>query len=269
MSSLATASLVVAGVGLAVGAAGTGVSLYGASQSSAAQKSAAASNAALQKQQAAASAAVSRYQAQLNYKTAMAQADVSDKNAVNLRQQARVTEKIGGESINRMVEGQDAQNSANKAAVGASGVVSDSGSPIVVQAYNAGMQQLARMDALYSTNVAASEKDWGATMQSYQAEVTRETAKQYQYAEQMANWSEKMGIQSANVQQNSANQIADASMVAGYGNAISSLGTSISNAGYAYMNYSSMKPSSAGITPGQSLLASTGANPSFVYRSKN
>lgn len=269
MSSLATAAVWIGGAGLVMGAAGTGVSLYGSSQSAAAQKSAAASNAALQRQQASASAAVSRYQAQLNYKTAMAQADVSDKNAKNLHQQARVTEKLGGEGINRMIEGQTAQNSSNQAAVGASGVVADSGSPVVVQAYNAGMQQLQRMDALYNTNVAASEKDWAGTMQTYQASVTRETAKQYQYAEQMANWSEKMGIQSAAVQQNSANQVADASMVAGYGNAISSLGSSISNAGYAYMNYTTMKPV-GGITPSQqSLLGSPGANPSFVYRSKS
>jgi len=255
-TSLATATLAVGIAGVVIGAAGTGVALYGASQSAAAQKSAASANASLQRQQATASAAVARYQAQLNYKTAMAQAGVSDKNALNLHQQARVTEKLGGEGINRMIEGQDAQNSSNKAATASSGITVDSGSPIVVQAYNSGMQQLSRMDALYSTNVAASEKDWAGTMQSYQAAVTRETAKQYQYAEEMANWSEKMGIASAGVQQNSANQVADASMVAGYGNAISSLGTSFSNASYAYMNYASMKPA-AGITPNQSLVSSS------------
>jgi hypothetical protein len=264
MSSLATAALYIGGASLVVGVAGTGVSLYGSSQSSAAQKAAASQNAALQRQQATASAAVARYQAQLNYKVAMAQADVADKNAVNLHQQARVTEKVGGEGINRMIEGQDAQNSANRASIGSSGVTTDSGSPLVVNAYNAGMQQLGRMDALYATNVAAGEKDWAGTMQSYQAAVTRETAKQYQYAEAMANWSEKMGIASAGVQQQQANNVADASMISGYGNALSSIGSAISNAGYAYMNYNSFK-TPAGIQPNQSLLSSGGINPAAQY----
>jgi hypothetical protein len=246
------ASIVLAaGIGLGAAAIGGGVSLYGSSQSAAAQRSAAASNSALSKQQARASAAVSRYQAQLNYATAMASADVADKNAANLHQQARVTEKLGGENINRMIEGQDAQNSANKAAVGGSGVVVDSGSPVVVQAYNEGMQQLSRMDALYNTNVAASEKDWAGTMQTYQAAVTRETAKQYQYAEQMANWSEKMGIASAGVQQQAANNQADATMIAGYGSAISQLGSAASNYGYASMQYGSYQKAMGGITPSQ------------------
>jgi len=157
MSSLATAALYIGGASLVVGVAGTGVSLYGSSQSSAAQKAAAQQNAALQMQQAKASAAVARYQAQLNYKVAMAQAEVGDKNAANLHQQARVTEKIGGEGINRMIEGQDAQNSANRASIGSSGVTTDSGSPLVVNSYNAGMQQLGRMDALYATNVVVGE----------------------------------------------------------------------------------------------------------------
>jgi len=253
------ASIVLAAsIGLGAAAIGGGVSLYGSSQSAAAQRSAAASNASLSKQQASASAAVSRYQAKLNYATAMAQADVSDKNATNLRQQARVTERIGGENINRMIEGQDAQNSANKAAVGGSGVVVDSGSPVVVQAYNEGMQQLSRMDALYATNVAASEKDWAATMQTYQAAVTRETAKQYQYAEDMANWSEKMGIQSANVQQQAANNQADATMIAGYGNAFAQLGSAASNYGYANMQYGSYMKA-MGNTPSQQI-----SSPSLV-----
>ena len=243
---------IAASIGAGAAVAGTGVSIFGAISSSSAQRSAAAANAALARQQATASAAVARYQAKLNYATAMANADVNDKNAANLRQQARVTEKIGGESINRMIEGQDAQNSANRAAIGASGVVSDSGSPLVVSAYNAGMQQLQRMDTLYATNVAASEKDWAGTMQSYQAAVTRETAKQYQYAEQMANWSEKMGIMSAGVQQQAANNAADATLYAGFGNALSQIGSAASNFGYASMQYASMRNGANSIFPAQS-----------------
>ena len=254
---MATIAIAAAVVGATAAVAGTGVSLYGSSQSAAAQRSAASQTAALTKQQATATAAVARYQAQLNYKVAMANADVADKNAVNLHQQARVTEKIGGESINRMIEGQDAQNSANRAAVGASGVTTDSGSPLVVNAYNAGMQQLQRMDALYNTNVAAGEKDWAGTMQSYQAAVTRETAKQYQYAEAMANWSEKMGIMSAGVQQQAANNAADATMIQGYGNAVSQLGSAASNLGYASMQYASYKNAAGGINPAQQTSSSS------------
>jgi hypothetical protein len=248
---MATIAIAASVVSATAAIAGTAMSLYGSSQSAAAQRSAASQNSALAKQQAKASAAVTRYQARLNYKVAMAQADVADKNAVNLHQQARVTEKVGGEGINRMIQGQDAQNSANRAALGASGVNTDSGSPLVVNAYNAGMQQLQRLDALYNTNVAAGEKDWAGTMQSYQAAVTRETAKQYQYAEQMANWSEKMGILSAGVQQQQANNAADATMIQGYGNAFAQIGSAASNLGYASMQYASYKNSFGGITPAQ------------------
>jgi hypothetical protein len=181
----------------------------------------------------------------------MANADVNAKNAVNLHQQARIVEKQGGEGINRMIEGQAAQNSANRAAVGSSGITTDSGSPMVVQAYNEGMQQLQRMDTLYATNMAASEKDWAGTMQSYQAAVTRETAKQYQYAEKMADWSEQMGIMSAGVQQQAANNQADATMIQGYGNAFAQIGSAASNYGYASMQYASMK-NAGSIVPSQS-----------------
>jgi hypothetical protein len=255
---MATIAVAAAVVGATAAVAGTGMSLYGSSQSAAAQRSAASQNSALAKQQAKANAAVSRYQARLNYKVAMAQADVAGKNAINLHQQARVTEKIGGEGINRMIQVQDAENSANRAAIGGSGVSTDSGSPLVVNAYNAGMQQLQRMDALYNTNVAAGEKDWAGTMQSYQAAVTRETAKQYQYAEKMANWSEKMGLMSSDVQQQQVNNAADATMIAGYGNAFSQIGSAASNFGYASMQYASYKNAAGGITPAQ-----TTSSPSF------
>ena len=80
----------------------------------------------------------------------------------------------------------------------------------------------------------------------------------------MANWSEKMGIASAGVQQQQANNVADASMISGYGNALSSIGSAISNAGYAYMNYNALK-TPAGIQPNQSLLSSGGINPAAQY----
>lgn len=250
MATIGTAALVL-------GVAGTAVSIYGANQSAAAQRDAASQNAALQRAQASASAAVSRYQARLNYNTALAQSDVGDKNATALHNTARLVEKQGAEGINRMAEGQEVQNSANRAALGASGVTSDSGSPLVVNAYNAGMQQLQRLDALYQTNMAAADKDWAGTMQSYQSAITKETAKQYQYAEQMANWSEKMGIMSAGVQQQAANNAADATLIASYGNALSQLGSAASNYGYASMQASSMKNTGvAGIYPAQSTSSS-------------
>jgi hypothetical protein len=81
----------------------------------------------------------------------------------------------------------------------------------------------------------------------------------------MANWSEKMGIASAGVQQQQANNVADASMISGYGNALSSIGSAISNAGYAYMNYNALK-STPNIPPSQSLLfQSGGVNPASAY----
>lgn len=245
MATIGTAALVMS-------VAGTAVSIYGANKSAADQRAAASQNASLMRAQATATVAVSRYQARLNYKTAMAQADVGDKNSTMFHNSARLLEKQGAEGINRMAEGQEAQNSANRAAIGASGVTSDSGSPMVVNAYNAGMQQLQRLDALYQTNMAAADKDWAGTMQSYQSAITRETAKQYQYAEQMANWSEKMGISSASIQQQQANNAADATIYAGYGNALSQLGSAASNYGYASMQASSMKNAGiAGIYPAQ------------------
>ena len=248
MATITVASVIGAGAAVA----GAGVSIFGAFSSSSAQKKAAEQNAALQRAQAQATAAVARYQAKLNYATAMANADVNDKNATLLQQQGRIIEKQGGEAINRMSESQDALNSANNAAVGASGITADSGSPMVVRAYNEGMQQLQRMDTLYATNMAAGEKDWAGTMQNYQAAVTRETAKQYQYAEQMANWSEKMGIMSAGVQQQAANNAADSTLYAGFGNALSQIGSAASNFGYASMQYASMRSGANSIYPSQS-----------------
>jgi hypothetical protein len=229
----AVAALYVGIGGLVLGAAGTGVSLYGSSQSASAQKSAASSNAALQRQQATASAAVARYQAELNYKTAMAQAQMHDSNAQALHQSARSTESQGFEQENRMVEKDSAINSAAKASYGASGVTTDSGAPTVVAAYNAGQQQLARMDQAYTSNVQAMDTDWKGSMETYQAALTRETAKQFQYAGEMADWSKTMGIAGVGVQQQAANNQADAIASAGIASAISSVGQAASSFGSA------------------------------------
>jgi len=221
---------------LAVAGAGTGMSIYGSQQSAAAQRGAAALNARQQMAQARATAAVQRFQAQLNYKSAMAQAQVYGNNAVVLRDQARSTENQGFEAVKRMIMQGDLEKSSIRAAYGSSGVQGDTGSPLVVEAYTAGMQQLARMDAAYKTNLEAGSFDWDAKMQDYQAELTRETAKQYQYAEAMANWTEKTGIIAANATQMAGNQMAAAQSVSGYGNAMSNFSAGIASSASLYAN---------------------------------
>jgi hypothetical protein len=108
--------------------------------------------------------------------------------------------------------------------------------------------------------MAAADKDWAGTMQSYQSAITRETAKQYQYAEAMADWNEKMGISSAGIQQQQANNAANATQIAGYGNALSQFASAASNYGYASMQASSLRNTGiAGITPNQSTSPSSGS----------
>lgn len=243
---MASIAIALAATSLAVTAAGTGVSLYGQSRSSAAQSAAAAQNAKQQKAQARATAAVQRFQAQLNYKVAMSQAKVYNNNAIVLRDQARSTERQGFESVKRLIMQGDAEESAVRAAYGASGVQSDTGSPLIVEAYNAGMAQLARMDSAYKTNLEAGSLDWDARMQDYQAELTRETAKQYQYAEQMADWTEKTGIIAANATQLAGNQMASAQLVSGYGNAASNFAGAMS--GFASTYAAVKQPSTASTT---------------------
>lgn len=233
---LGVASLVVAG-------AGVGVSAYGASESASAQRGAAALNARQQKSQARATAAVQRFQAQLNYKVAMSQAQVYNNNAIVLRDQARSTERQGFEAVKRLIQ-QDAQeSSAIRAAYGASGVQSETGSPIIVEAYNAGMAQLARMDSAYKTNLEAGSMDWDARMQDYQAELTRETAKQYKYAKQMADWTEQTGIIAANATQLAGTQMASAQQMSGYGNAASNFAGALS--GFASTYAATRQPTTA------------------------
>jgi hypothetical protein len=193
--------------------------------------------------QAQGTAAVQRFQARLNYKVAMAQAKVYNNNAIVLRDQARSTERQGFEAVKRMIMQGDSEQSAVRAAYGASGVQSDTGSPLVVEAYNAGMAQLARMDSAYKTNLEAGSLDWDARMQDYQAELTRETAKQYQYAEQMANWTEQTGIIAANATQMAGSQMASAQLVSGYGNAASNFAGALS--GFASTYAATRQPSTA------------------------
>lgn len=219
----------IAGGTLVLTAVGTGTQMYGASQSAKAQSRAASENARLQKAQARATAAVQRFQADLNYKTAMAQVQVFNNNAVVLRDQARSTEAQGFEAIKRLIMQSDQDQSATRASYGASGVQSETGSPLVVEAYNAGMAQLNRMDAAYKTNLDVQSIDWEAMMQTYQAELTKETAKQYQYAAQMADWTEKTGVIAANASQMASNSMATASLISGYGNAASNFSSGLAS----------------------------------------
>jgi hypothetical protein len=212
------------------------VSIYGANKSEKAQTKAAKENARIQKMQAKATAAVQRFQAQLNYKTAMAQVQVFNNNAVVLRDQARSTEAQGFEAIKRLVMQSDQDKSATSASYGASGVQSDTGSPLVVEAYNAGMAQLNRMDAAYKTNLDVQAIDWEAKMQTYQAELTKETSKQYLYAQQMADWTEKTGVIAANATQMASNSMATASLISGYGNAVSNFSSGLANSVQLYSN---------------------------------
>jgi hypothetical protein len=220
-----------------IGTVSAGVSIYGSQTSASAQRQAASQNAYLSRLQASSTAAVTRYQAQLNYNTAMAQSAIAAQNATILHNSARILEKNGNEQLGRLVKQQQAQNSEVTAAYASGGVNSDSGSAQVVQGYNAGMQQLKRLDGLYSINSAAFDKDWQGTMQQYQSDLTAATAQQFKYAEQMANWSEKMGISSANLQQQIANDNANATQLQGYSTAVNSLASGFNS--YADISYKS------------------------------
>lgn len=218
----------ISATALAVSAAGTGYSMYAGERGASAARGANAANERIRIAEAKATAAVQRFQAQLNYKSAMAQAQVYGNNAVVLRDQARTTERQGFEAVKRMLIKSDGEQSAIRAAYGASGVSSDTGSPLVVEAYNAGMQQLARMDMAYKTNIDAGALDWDAKMQTYQQELTKETAKQYLYAEEMANYTERTGIMAANAQTMAGNAMAQAQLMQTYGNATSNFAGALS-----------------------------------------
>ena len=223
-----------------VSAAGTAYSAYSSSE---AQKR----NASLARASARAQGQIATYQNELNYKTAMAQSQQSADNAKILHQFARSQETQGLEQINRSYQNEQAANSQVAAAYGASGIAADTGSPLMVEAHNAGMAQLDRMDQAYKTNLAALDTDWKGTLQTYQSQVQAELAKQYQYGADVAQW---QGGAMADVAYNNAMQSANDTAISGY---ISATGSLLSAAG------GFMKPSTTGgnFAPTQSVQGKT------------
>jgi hypothetical protein len=209
----ASAATAVAIGGAGVAAAGTAYSAYSSSE---AQKR----NASLGRASARAQAQIAGYQADLNYKTAMAQSQQSADNAKILHQFARAQETQGFEQINRSYQQEAAANSQVQAQYGTSGIAADTGSPLMVEAHNAGMAQLARMDQAYKTNLAALDTDWKGTLSTYQSQVQAELAKQYQYGADIAAW---QGGAMADAAYNNAMTAANDTATSGYISATSSL----------------------------------------------
>lgn len=216
----ATAAAVVTAGGMA----------YSSYSSSEAQKR----NARLGRASAQAQGQISRYQNELNYKTAMAKSQQSANNAKVLHDYARSQEVQGFEQINRSYQQEEAATSQVEAAYGASGIAADTGSPLMVEAHNAGMAQLARMDSAYKTNLAALDTDWKGTLETYQSQVQAELAKQYQYGAEIADW---QSGPMADLAYNNAMTAANNTATAGY---ISATGSLLSAAG------GFMKPSTTG-----------------------
>ena len=210
-----------------VTAAGTAYSAYSSSE---AQKR----NASLGRASAQAQGQIARYQNELNYKTAMAQSQQSANNAKVLHQYARSQERQGFEQINRSYQQEEAMTSQVEAAYGASGIAGDTGSPLMVEAHNAGMAQLARMDSAYKTNLSALDTDWKGTLETYKSQVQAELAKQYEYGAELADW---QSGPMADLAYNNAMQSANDTATAGY---ISATGSLLSAAG------GFMKPSTTG-----------------------
>lgn len=210
-----------------VTAAGTAYSAYSSSE---AQRR----NASLGRASAQAQGQIARYQNELNYKTAMAKSQQSANNAKVLHQFARSQEVQGNEQINRSYQQEEAMTSQVEAAYGASGIAGDTGSPLMVEAHNAGMAQLARMDSAYKTNLSALDTDWKGTLETYQSQVQAELAKQYQYGAEIADW---QGGAMADAAYNNAMQSANDTAISGY---ISATGSLLSAAG------GFMKPSTTG-----------------------
>jgi hypothetical protein len=201
-----------------VSAAGTAYSAYSSSE---AQKR----NASLGRASAQAQAQIAQYQADLNYKTAMAQSKQSADNAKILHQFARSQEQQGNEQINRSYQQEAAANSQVQAQYGTSGIAADTGSPLMVEAHNAGMAQLARMDQAYKTNLAALDTDWKGTLFTYQSQVQAELAKQYQYGAEVAQWQGgAMADAAYNNAMTSANNTATAGYISATGSLLGSVG---------------------------------------------
>jgi hypothetical protein len=235
-------SIILGVASLSLAAAGTGYSIYAGERANSASRKAAGENARLQRMQATATAAVQRFQAQLNYKVAMAEAQVATNNAIMLRQAARTTEGQGHEAVKRLLMQSNQMESSVRSQYGKSGVAGDSGSPVIVQAYNAGIAQLARMDTAYEATLKAREFDWQGTMQDYQAALLKETAKQYQYAEQMANWTEKTGVIAANAQHMASNAISSANLAQNISGNVTNFASSLFNFSQTYSNWKANQP---------------------------
>jgi hypothetical protein len=154
----------------------------------------------------------------------MAQSQMHANNATVLHNYARSQEQQGNEQINRSYQQEQAASSAVTAAYGASGITADSGSPLMVEAHNAGVAQLSRMDQAYTTNLKALDTDWQGTMEKYQANLSAEVAKQYQYGMDVAAW---QGGAAANYAYSQQMQQANNTAVSGY---ISSFGTLLNGA---------------------------------------
>jgi len=229
-----------AATSIAIGAAGASAigGAYSAYSSSEAQKrnasankSAALANASYEKASAQAQAQVSKYQNELNYKTAMAQAQQHSDNAKILHDYARSQEVQGNEQINRSYQQEDMTKSAAEAQYGASGIAGDTGSPLMVEAHNAGMAQLARMDSAYKTNLAALDTDWKGSLESYQGAIQAELSHQYEYGMKIADWNKdtmanvafQNNVNYANSSYNNAMQEANNTATSGYISATGSL----------------------------------------------
>ena len=150
----------------------------------------------------------------------MAQSQMHANNAEVLHNYARSQEVQGNEQINRSYAQEDMTKSATEAQYATSGIAGDTGSPLMVEAHNAGMAQLSRMDQAYKTNLSALDTDWKGTLETYQSQVQAELAKQYQYGADVAAW---QGGAMANYAYNNAMQEANNTATSGYINATGSL----------------------------------------------
>ena len=212
----------MATIAIAGAVIGTAGSIYGGISS----MNAAAANARLTRAQADATFAVSTYQNNLNKAVLMAQAAVADQNAAYYHQAARTTEHLGFEQETRDVANQEMQQSQTRAEYGSSGVQGDTGSPISVVEHQGYVAQLRRMDEAYQTNIAGMDKDWQGSLSTYQATLDRETAKQYDYANAMAKWSQQAAYAGASVQQSAAQNAAIGGMISSIGQSAQGIGQS-------------------------------------------
>lgn len=213
----------------AVGVAGAAVSYEGSQQAASATRAGAASNAYVEKMTAIAQGQSAAYTDQLDYQSAIVKSTEAANNATILHNSARLTEEEGASQIQRLNLQDETNNSAMKASYGASGVTVDSGSPVQVAAHEAGIQQIAKMDASTSFNSKALDEDWQGTMQEYQGNLDKASAQQYQYAQSVAEWQQQAGIVGSQITQSNADNVAAAQEISGYGSAISQLGSAVNS----------------------------------------